>query len=69
MKVEITEEKIFQAIDLYKTLTGETPVNYMEALSIGNAYKKEGLTPLYIFDEDASELIVTSEENFLGMFN
>jgi hypothetical protein len=70
MKVEIPEETIFKAIELYKALSGgEEPVQYIEALSIGRIFKKEGLTPMYLIDETDSTFTVTSEENFLGELN
>jgi hypothetical protein len=65
--VQVTEESILRAMELWRSSYDSEPPNLAEALSKGKVFKDEGLHPFYIMRGD--EVIVTSTEAMDGKLN
>ena len=67
----ITEDSIRMNIDNFelKGISKEGLSIMEEVITDGKFIKQAGLTPLYLYNEDSNDILITSKEYYEGKFN
>jgi hypothetical protein len=63
VKVEVSEKNIVREMHIYFKANRTYPQDIQMALEHGKSFTIAGLTPLYVYDQEADRFIVTSREN------
>lgn len=65
--LHIVPEEILERLSKDPRLPLEN--SYVEILSMGEVYKKESLTPIYVYNSLTKQFLVTSEENMSSEYH
>mgnify|MGYP003344217412 FL=1 len=65
--LHIVPEEILERLSKDPSLPFEN--NFLSLLSMGKVYKKESLTPIYIYNSHTKQFLVTSEESLSSEYH